>query len=98
MAYDVLHEKERIIRVLDALFPGIKIYLFGSRARGTNRENSDVDLALDLGRPLELDEMGQIRQVLDVLYVPVKIDLVDLCRAQDPFRTKILKEAIAWKS
>jgi predicted nucleotidyltransferase len=48
----MIKEKEIIIRLLDALFPGVKIYLFGSRARGTHRPTSDIDLALDAGREL----------------------------------------------
>ncbi|HEV2917355.1 MAG TPA: nucleotidyltransferase domain-containing protein [Candidatus Babeliales bacterium] len=94
----MIKEQERIIRLLDALFPGVKIYLFGSRARGTNRPTSDIDLALDAGRPLSFLEVAQARNVLDVLYIPQKIDVVDLHSVPDYLRTTILKEGKVWKS
>jgi predicted nucleotidyltransferase len=46
----MIQEKETIIRLLEALFPKVKIYLLGSRARGTYSVTSDIDLALDTGK------------------------------------------------
>ncbi len=42
-------EKVLAIRLLEALHPGVKIYLFGSRACVNNNPRSDYDLALDAG-------------------------------------------------
>jgi len=64
---DKIEEKEIILRLLDALFPSIKVYLFGSRARGDNRESSDIDLALDFGRKLTTQEIARARRVVDGL-------------------------------
>lgn len=41
--------KHKIIAVISALMPDVKIYLFGSRARGTNSRTADIDIALDGG-------------------------------------------------
>lgn len=94
----MIKEKETMIRLLDALFPNVKIYLFGSRARGTHRPTSDIDIALDAGRELSFLEIARARNVLDTLYVPEKIDVVDLLSVQQEFKDKILKEGIVWKS
>lgn len=38
-----------------------KIVLFGSRANGTNKEDSDVDLILEFSKPITLLTLSQIR-------------------------------------
>lgn len=87
-----------IVQLLDVLHPGIKIYLFGSRARKTNRPTSDIDLALDVGRVLSLTEMGPMRNIIDALNIPQKVDIVDMNAIPQDLKDIILKEGIAWKS
>ncbi len=94
----MLKEQEVIIRLLDALFPGVKIYLFGSRARGTNRPSSDYDLALDAGRQLTFQEIARARNVMETLNIPEKIDIVDMHSIPEDLKNIILKERIIWKS
>jgi len=43
-----IKEQEIMVKLLQVLFPQVKIYLFGSRAKGTNAPESDIDLALDI--------------------------------------------------
>ena len=45
--------QKKIVAIISALIPQAKIYLFGSRARGTNSEWADIDIALDAGKLLE---------------------------------------------
>jgi predicted nucleotidyltransferase len=87
-----------IVQLLDVLHPGIKIYLFGSRARKTNRPTSDIDLALDVGRVLSLTEMGPMRNIIDALNIPQKVDIVDMNAIPQDLKDIILKKGIAWKS
>ncbi|MBP6917592.1 MAG: nucleotidyltransferase domain-containing protein [Legionellaceae bacterium] len=51
------------------------VILFGSRAMGTNRENSDIDLCL-LGNDLNLTDKLKIENDIDDLLLPWKVDLV----------------------
>ena len=41
-------QKKQIIKVIEIFFPEAKIYLFGSRARGTNRPMADIDVDIDI--------------------------------------------------
>lgn len=92
-------EKALAIRLLEALHPGVVIYLFGSRARGDNSPTSDYDLALDAGKPLDFLETAKARNVLEAgLHIPWTIDVVDLHSVPDYLRTTILKEGIIWKN
>ena len=91
-------EQETIIQLLTVLFPNAKIYLFGSRARGTHTERSDIDIAIDLGRKMEFEEIGKARGVLEGLNLPQKIDIIDMQRASNEMREFIFKEGIIWKN
>lgn len=90
--------KETIIRVLEALFPGVQIVLFGSRARGTNRPSSDIDLAIDAGRPLTISELAEARRMLAELNIVHTIDVVDMHTIADDLRETIRKEGVPWQS
>lgn len=94
----MIKEQETMVRLLEALFPGVKIYLFGSRARGTNRPTSDIDLALDAGRKLSFLEIARARNVLDTLHLAEKIDVVDMHSIPQELKDTILKEGIEWKN
>lgn len=91
-------DKEMMIRLLKALYPNVKIYLFGSRARGTHTERSDINLALDAGRQLSFLEIARARNVLDTLYIPQKIDIVDIHSVPEDLRTIIAKERVLWSN
>jgi predicted nucleotidyltransferase len=63
-------------------FPEIeKAFIFGSRAEGTFREGSDIDIALKGSLNFRL--MLRISRKLDELNLPYKIDLVDIDRVTE---------------
>ncbi|QQR48876.1 nucleotidyltransferase domain-containing protein [bacterium] len=90
--------QKKIIAILSALFPDAKIYLFGSRARGTNQEFSDIDIALDAGKKLRRADVGEARDMLGESNIPYKIDLVDFQDISEAMRKFILQEGVLWKS
>ena len=90
--------QKKIIAILSALFPNTKIYLFGSRARGTNQEFSDIDIALDAGTKLRRADVGEARDMLSESNIPYKIDIVDFQDISEEMRKFILQEGILWKS
>jgi predicted nucleotidyltransferase len=90
--------QETMIQLLTVLFPTAKIYLFGSRARGDHTERSDIDIAIDLGREMEIREIAKARGVLEGLNLPWKIDVVDMHSISDVMKECILREGVIWKS
>lgn len=55
--------------------PGIqKVILYGSRAKGNYRPNSDIDLCV-VGETLSLTQLMKIENEIDDLLLPWKIDL-----------------------
>jgi predicted nucleotidyltransferase len=69
---------EKVIKKIHDVFiqyKGInKVILYGSRAKGTNRYNSDIDLCIE-GEMLNLTQLLKIENELDDLLLPWKIDL-----------------------
>lgn len=51
-----------------------KAILYGSRAKGTHNQGSDIDLAL-VGRDLDIHKINAIDNDLDDLLLPYSIDL-----------------------
>lgn len=90
-------DQAKITGLISALVPDAKIYLFGSRARGTHSPFSDIDIAVDAGQPLPrvvVDEAKSIMQASNIMY---HIDVVDMNRVPEEMRKSILKEGIIWK-
>lgn len=89
--------KDKIVKVIEIFFPDAKIYLFGSRAKNTHNERSDIDIAIDAGRPMTLIEKGQINSMIDALNIPQNTDIVDFNRVPQALKDNILKDGILWK-
>jgi predicted nucleotidyltransferase len=68
-----------------------RVYLFGSRARGDARADSDLDLAFEHdSSPAEWADF--VNQAQDEAPVLLDLDLVDLAQAPSELRERILKE------
>jgi predicted nucleotidyltransferase len=89
---------QRLSAALEPL-AGIQVaYLFGSRARGTARADSDLDLAVQLDS--QLNGGGRAKLLLDVLDAMVvalgplgeRVDLLDLDRASPTVAFRVIRE------
>lgn len=74
----------------------VDLYLFGSRALGTARPASDIDLAVDPHGELPVGTLPRFREALEESTIPVRIDVVDLSEAGAGFRARVLKEGVRW--
>lgn len=93
-----VQDQEKITRLVKALLPNAKVYLYGSRARGDFSHGSDIDIALDTGVPMERITVGEVRDVLDATHIPHRFDVLDLNNIPQELRNNILKDAILWKN
>jgi predicted nucleotidyltransferase len=89
--------QQKIIRIIKALIPETRIYLYGSRARGDFHPRSDIDIALDAGKKLERIEVGEVRDVLEATNMIYHFDVIDLNNIPDDLRKNIIRDAILWK-
>lgn len=70
----------------------LRLYLFGSWAQGRALPESDLDIALDTGKPIELAVIQKIAEALDELPTLRKIDVVDLQAVDQAFRERVLQQ------
>jgi predicted nucleotidyltransferase len=96
LAVDLSAEHRRL--VLDILRanlpPNTKVWLFGSRATGRARPYSDLDLAIDVDRPMTLDELAILGEAFSESDLPYRVDLVDWHNIDDRWRQTITRERV----
>lgn len=74
----------------------VEVYLFGSRADGSARMASDLDIAvLPLG-PLPVDALARLQEALEESTIPYEVDVVDLSRVVPSFRERVMREGRKW--
>src|SRR5438477_6705999 len=71
-----------------------KVWVFGSRAKGTARKFSDLDLVIDSGKPLSSTVMTNITFDLEESDLPYKVDVVDWAVIDRSFQKRIHAERI----
>lgn len=74
---------DKIQRILVKYHQVEEAIVYGSRAKGTNRPGSDLDLALK-GQDLNLHLLNKISRDLDELLLPYNIDLSIHHRINNP--------------
>ena len=84
-----------VLNILRADLPqSAKAWVFGSRATGRARRYSDLDLAIDAGRRLTLDEIARLSEAFSDSDLPYKVDLVDWQDIDDRWRQMIVAERV----
>lgn len=74
---------DRIVAVLSRHPKIEKAVIFGSRAKGTYKKGSDIDLAIS-GRALDSAEEARLHEELDELLLPYTIDTANYSRIENP--------------
>lgn len=89
---DVRPEHWEIVRrILRRHVPAHEVWAFGSRATGTAKPYSDLDLAVIGDRPLPLAVSAALAEAFSQSDLPWKVDIVDWATTDAPFR-RIIEE------
>lgn len=64
---------EKILSILEECTSIDEVVIYGSRAKGTNREGSDIDITLKGN--ISPSDMNKLWQQLDDSYIPYKFDI-----------------------
>ncbi len=73
----------------------VEIYLVGSRAKGTNRISSDVDIVINSREDIK-EKIAMAKFAIEESNLPQKVDIIYLPEA--PYFKKIIeREGIRWK-
>lgn len=65
-----------------------RLYLFGSYAKGTANEESDIDLLIEKGEPMSLLKISGMRQMVQEA-LNLSVDLITTTGIGDDFRKEI---------
>lgn len=87
--------KEDVVKFLRG--ENITVFLFGSRARGDYDFASDVDIGVIPGEGFRKEKLVLLREFIDGLNIPYKIEIVDFSQVSEQFRREALKDAVPWK-
>lgn len=74
----------------------VRIYLFGSWARGEAKRSSDVDIAIESKENMSF-LIGEFREALENSCIIYNVDVVDMNFAAESLCKKIREEGIVWK-
>ena len=74
----------------------VRIYLFGSWARGEAKRSSDVDIAIESKEDMSF-LIGEFREALENSCIIYNVDVVDINFAAESLCKKIREEGIVWK-
>lgn len=89
-SHDVTPEDLKLVKsILAKYIPNYDVYAFGSRARGTARKFSDLDLAVMSERPLNFDLYATLKDAFSESNLPFKIDIVDWASIDEKFQDVI---------
>lgn len=77
-------------QTLDKYLKNSKYYIFGSRADGTYKEYSDIDIAIDMNTtPIPIDILGKLMIEFEDSTFPYEVDIVDLNSIDEKFKNLI---------
>ena len=86
-------DRRLVLNILRVHLPqNTKVWVFGSRVTGRARRYSDLDLAIDAGRRLTLDEIAALAEAFSDSDLPYQVDLVDWHYIDDRWRRTIAAE------
>lgn len=80
--------------VLHKYIPNLTVWAFGSRARRTAKQFSDLDLAIISEQPMGLDLTAKLAEAFAESDLPYKVDLVDWATTHESFKRIIERDKV----
>jgi predicted nucleotidyltransferase len=91
-----MNEYKKIKDILDNFFlpHEFEVYAFGSRVKGTNRPDSDLDLLIMDDKIIEPSLVSKLEEAFEESNIPYKVDLVVRSRIDESFYNKIKNDLV----
>lgn len=83
---------EMVRKILQERIPGKTVWAFGSRAKGTAKPYSDLDLTVITDEPLDLNVLGALKEDFSESDLPFRVDVVDWATTKPIFRAIIERD------
>ena len=72
--------------ILNKTVPNCEVRAFGSRVKGTNREYSDLDLAIAGKKKLGISVLGNVQEAFMESTLPFRVDVLDYNAVSEKFQ------------
>lgn len=92
--YSLKKLKQQIVKITKRHLPSknYRVFFFGSRVKGDNKERADIDLGIEGSVEIPPRLKFEIQDELEQLPLLYKIDLVDFKNVSPKFRQEALKD------
>lgn len=95
MLLDIRPDYLQIVQdILQKHVPQFEVWAFGSRAKWTAKEYSDLDLCIVSGKPLSFSVLGAMGEDFSESDLPWKVDVVDWATTSPSFRKIIERDRV----
>lgn len=88
--------KSILLQNLTKKSPHFRVYIFGSRADGSQRQYSDLDLWVEIHPDLNSEELASILDQIEESYIPITVDIITSERCLPEFRKTIEDNRVLW--
>jgi predicted nucleotidyltransferase len=92
------HELDIVRAILRRHVPDREVVAFGSRATGTAKEFSDLDLAVMGDEPVPHRVLGAMAGDFDESDLPFKVDIVEWATTSESFRKIIERDKVTMQA
>ena len=86
------HQREVWDILRKNLPPGVAVWVFGSRAKWTTRDSSDLDLALE--GDINDNTVTELETAFDESSLPYKVDVIDINQISEGFRRMVKPQMV----
>jgi predicted nucleotidyltransferase len=81
-------QRDIVLALLKRFLPGVKVWVYGSRANGTSRSQSDLDMVA-FASPEQTASVFALREAFDESDLPFRVDLILWHEIPEQFRRNI---------
>lgn len=86
--------KEFIKTSIKNILPNVKIYIYGSRVKGTAQKYSDVDIAVKCPTKIPFEKILKLKAYFEDSTFPYQVDLIDLDSISEKFSNLIKDDLV----
>lgn len=95
MSLDIRPDHLQMVQsILKKHLPQYEVWVFGSRARWTAKDHSDLDLCVVSDKPLSFSVLGAMAEDFSDSDLPWKVDVVDWATTSESFRKVIMADKV----
>lgn len=70
----------------------LRVFIFGSRSRGSFKKYSDIDLLIESDSKIETKKLNKVKEYFEESKLPYKVDLVLKQSVYEPYQLQIESE------